>query len=133
MTSFCFLSCFSAALTYLEKLGMENVWNHELELAAYALAQLKKQKDVTIYAPAFVKGKRGAVVSFTLGNIHAHDVISILDQEGIAVRAGHHCAQPLLDSMGIPATVRLSAYVYTTKEEIDALIVALDKVRKVFG
>ncbi len=124
---------FSAALTYLEKLGMENVWQHEQELAAYTLAQLKKQKDVTIYAPAFVKGKRGAVVSFTLGNIHAHDVISILDQEGIAVRAGHHCAQPLLDSMGVPATVRLSAYVYTTKEEIDALIVALDKVRKVFG
>src|SRR3989338_2767173 len=58
---------FSAALTYLEKLGMENVWNHEQELAAYALAQLKKQKDVTVYAPAFVKGKRGAVVSFTLG------------------------------------------------------------------
>ncbi|MBI5001752.1 cysteine desulfurase [Candidatus Woesearchaeota archaeon] len=124
---------FSAALTYLEKLGMENVWQQEQELAAYALAQLKKQKDVTVYAPAFAKGKRGAVVSFTLGNIHAHDVISILDQEGIAVRAGHHCAQPLLDSMGVPATVRLSAYVYTTKEEIDALVAALDKVRKVFG
>ncbi len=124
---------FSAALSYLEKLGMEHVWQHEQELAVYALAQLKKEKDVTVYAPAFIKGKRGAVVSFTLGNIHAHDVISILDQEGIAVRAGHHCAQPLLDSMGVPATVRLSAYVYTTKEEIDALITALDKVRKVFA
>lgn len=123
---------FSAALDYLQRIGMENVWEHDQEIAAYALKKLQKQKDVTIYGPGYEKGKRCCVISFNLANIHAHDVISILDQEGIAVRAGHHCAQPLLDFMNVPATVRLSGYVYTTKEEIDAFIAALDKVRMVF-
>lgn len=124
---------FSAALTYLEKLGMKNVWQHEQKIAAYALAQLKKHKDVIIYGLKNCSQPCGAIIAFNLGAIHAHDVISILDQEGIAVRAGHHCAQPLMDSLKVPATVRLSASVYTTKEEIDALITALDKVRKVFA
>ncbi len=124
---------FSAALSYIEKLGMENVWQHEQDLSSYALAQLKKQKDITLYGPKDCSLPRGAVIAFTIKDIHAHDVISILDHEGIAVRAGHHCAQPLHDSMNVPATVRLSAYVYTTKEEIDALLAALDKVRKVFA
>jgi cysteine desulfurase/selenocysteine lyase len=123
---------FSAALTYLQNIGMENVWKHDQELAHYALQRLKEQKDVTIYGSTSPKALRGAAISFTLAGVHAHDVISILDQEGIAVRAGHHCAQPLLDSMNLAATVRLSCYVYTTKEEIDACIAALDKVRKVF-
>ncbi len=122
----------AAAIKYLQNIGMKRVWNHDNELAEYALKKLKEQKDVTIYCPEYQKGNRCCVVSFTIKNIHAHDVSSILDQEGIAVRAGHHCAQPLHDSIGVPATVRLSAYVYTTKEEIDTFIFALDKVRKVF-
>lgn len=123
---------FSAALAYLQKLGMENVWKHEQELAHYALQRLKEQKDIAVYGPTDENALRGSAISFNLANVHAHDVISILDQEGIAVRAGHHCAQPLMDSMNLAATVRLSCYVYTTKEEIDACIAALDKVRKVF-
>ncbi len=123
----------TAAIFYLEKIGMENVWQHDQELAAYALQQLQKQKDVIIYGPTSPKENRGCVVSFNIKGIHAHDVISILDQEGIALRAGHHCAQPLHDSLCVPATVRLSGYVYTTKQEIDAFISALDHVRKVFA
>lgn len=122
----------TAAIHYLEKIGMENVWQHDQEIAAYALQELQKQKDVIIYGPA-EKETRGCVVSFNLKGIHAHDVISILDQDGIALRAGHHCAQPLHDSLCVPATVRLSGYVYTTKLEIDAFISALDHVRKVFA
>lgn len=122
----------AAAIHYLQQIGMKNVWEHDNELAEYALKRLKEQKDVTIYCPDYEKGKRCCVISFNLNNVHAHDVISILDKEGIALRAGHHCAQPLLDSMNLQATVRLSGYLYTTKEEIDALIAALDKVRKVF-
>lgn len=125
----------AAAITYLQKIGMEQVWHHDTELAAYALKKMQEQKDIIIYGPGFEESKqekRCCVLSFNIKGVHAHDVISLLDQEGIALRAGHHCAQPLMDSLQIPATVRLSGYLYTTKEEIDAFITALDKVRKVF-
>lgn len=122
----------AAAIVYLQKVGMKNVWKHEQELAAYALKQLKKQTDIIIYGSKDAE-KRTALISFNIKNIHAHDVVTIMDKEGIALRAGHHCAQPLLDSMNILATVRMSAYLYNTKEEIDMLMKALDKVRKVFA
>ncbi len=123
----------AAAIKYLEKIGMQEVWQHDQELAAYALQHLRQQKDVIIYGPSSDKITRGFVISFNMKGIHAHDVISILDQEGIALRAGHHCAQPLMDFLCVPATVRLTGYVYTTKQEIDAFITSLDSVRKVFA
>ncbi len=124
---------FSAALVYLQKIGMENIWKHEQGITRYTLQRLREQKDVTIYGPADEKKTRGAVISFNLAHIHAHDVISLLDKEGIAARAGHHCCQPLLDFMNLAATARISAYLYTTKGDIDLFIHALDTIRKVFS
>ncbi len=123
---------FEAAIDYLESLGMENVREHERRLVAYALARFAEQKDLTLYGPAD-PAQRGGVVSFNFQEIHPHDVGTILDQEGIAIRAGHHCAQPLMRQYGISGTCRASFYVYTTEAEIDALVAALDRVRQVFG
>ncbi|PIN79413.1 cysteine desulfurase [Candidatus Woesearchaeota archaeon CG10_big_fil_rev_8_21_14_0_10_34_8] len=118
----------NAAVKYLQKLGMKNVFRHTSVLTRYALKQLQKQKDIVIYSK-----NPYTVLSFNIKNIHAHDVVSILDKEGIALRAGHHCAQPLIEYLNTEATVRLSPYIYNTKHDIDILIKALDKVRKVFA
>ncbi|WP_337868727.1 cysteine desulfurase [Meiothermus sp.] len=121
----------AAAVEYLERLGMANVWQHELELAAYALERLDEElPEVRTFGP---RGQdRSGVIPFVLGGIHAHDVATALDQYGIAVRAGHHCAQPLHRKLGVPATVRASFYVYTTREDVDRFIEALKKVRDFF-
>ncbi|GEM85111.1 cysteine desulfurase [Meiothermus hypogaeus] len=121
----------AAAAEYLMNLGMDRVWQHELELAAYALKRLDEElPEVRTFGP---RGPgRGGVIPFVLGDIHAHDVATALDQYGIAVRAGHHCAQPLHRKLGVPATVRASFYVYTTLEDIDRFIEALKKVRDFF-
>ncbi|MFN3391307.1 MAG: aminotransferase class V-fold PLP-dependent enzyme [Meiothermus ruber] len=121
----------AAAVEYLERLGMANVWQHELELAAYALKRLDEElPEVRTFGP---RGPdRSGVIPFVLGGIHAHDVATALDQYGIAVRAGHHCAQPLHRKLGVAATVRASFYVYTTKEDVDRFIEALKKVRDFF-
>ncbi len=121
-----------AAVDYLNTLGMEHVQQHEQELVAYALAQLRTVPDLTIYGPE--ADKRGGVVSFTLGDIHPHDLASILDQEvGVAIRAGHHCAQPLMERYNLAATARASFYVYTMREEIDTLVQGLHKARQIFS
>jgi cysteine desulfurase / selenocysteine lyase len=120
-----------AAVEYLSALGMEQVRAHEHALAAYALDRLSAIPDLTIYGPP--ADRRGGVVSFTLGDIHAHDLATLLDREGIAVRAGHHCAQPLMERYRLPATARASFYVYTTSAEIDALAGALEQARQVFA
>ncbi len=119
------------AVEYLEGLGMDRVWQHELELVAYALKRLDEElPEVRTFGP---RGPdRGGVIPFVLGDIHAHDVATALDQYGIAVRAGHHCAQPLHRKLGVPATVRASFYVYTTPEDVDRFIEALKKVRDFF-
>ncbi len=123
---------FGAAVDYLHGLGMENVRQHEQEITAYALAQLRAIPDLTVYGPA--AERRGGVISFTLGDIHPHDLASILDQEaGVAIRAGHHCAQPLMERYGLAATARASFYVYTTGEEIDALVRGLRKAQQIFS
>src|SRR5436305_5004049 len=110
-----------AAVDYLKALGMENVLQHEQELTHYAMEQLQSVPGLTIYGPE--AARRGGVISFTLGDIHPHDLASILDQQvGVAVRAGHHCAQPLMQRFGLSATARASCYVYTIKEEIDILV-----------
>ena len=119
----------SAAIDYLNNIGMEQIQKKDRELADYAMKRLKEIKDLTIYGPK----ERGAVVSFNLKDIHAHDVSQILDSEGIAIRAGHHCCMPLMSVLKVPATARASFYLYNTEEEIDKLISGLHKVRKVFG
>jgi cysteine desulfurase/selenocysteine lyase len=120
-----------AAVDYLAALGMERVHEHERRLVAYALQRLAAVPDLTIYGPP--ADRRGGVVSFTLGEIHPHDLATLLDREGIAVRAGHHCAQPLMERYGLPGTARASFYVYTTGAEIDALAKALERARAVFA
>ena len=120
-----------AAVDYLSALGMERVHQHERRLVAYALERLAAVPELTIYGPP--ADRRGGVVAFTLGEIHPHDLATLLDREGIAVRAGHHCAQPLMERYGLPATARASFYVYTTGAEIDALAEALERARSVFA
>jgi cysteine desulfurases, SufS subfamily len=122
---------FGAAIDYLNTLGMVAIQQHEQEIVAYAMERLQTVPELKIYGP--VASKRGGVVSFTLGDIHPHDLASILDQEvGVAIRAGHHCAQPLMDRYDIAATARASFYVYTTREEIDILVQGLLKAQEIF-
>ena len=120
-----------AAIDYLNALGMERVQAHERALVGYALERLGAVPDLTIYGPP--AERRGGVVSFTLGEIHAHDLATVLDHEGVAVRAGHHCAQPLMERYGLAATARASFYVYSTSAEVDALAEALEHARTVFA
>jgi len=121
------------AVDYLGALGMENVLRHEQAITDYALQQLQSVPGLTIYGPQSAD-KRGGVISFTLGDIHPHDLASILDQEmGVAVRAGHHCAQPLMEHFGLAATARASFYVYTILEEIDVLVQGLHKALHIFN
>jgi cysteine desulfurase/selenocysteine lyase len=124
-----------AAVEYLEKLGMENVRNHEKELMSYAMekmAVLEGEKLVVMYGPKDVEG-RGGALPFNVVGVHAHDVAQILDSFGIAVRSGQHCAAPLVTSFGVPAMVRATFYVYNTKEEIDFLVSKIREVPKVFA
>src|SRR2546421_1626067 len=121
-----------AAVDYLNALGMEHVAAHEQEITAYAMEQLRQVPGLTLYGPE--ASRRGGVISFTLGDIHPHDLASILDQEvGVAVRAGHHCAQPLMERFGLAATARASFYVYTIKEEIDILVQGLQQAIQIFS
>lgn len=123
---------FGAAVDYLKALGMERVLQHEQALTRYAMEQLQAVPGLTIYGPE--ASKRGGVISFTLGDIHPHDLASILDQQvGVAVRAGHHCAQPLMERFGLSATARASFYVYTIKEEIDILAQGLQQAIQIFS
>jgi cysteine desulfurase/selenocysteine lyase len=119
------------AVDYLLKIGMDKVREHDIELTTYATNKLSKVDGVTIYGPSDVK-KRGGVVAFNVGSVHAHDVASILDGEGVAIRSGHHCAQPLMDFLNITSCARASFYVYNTKDEVDSLVVGVLKVKEVF-
>ena len=121
-----------AAVDYLNALGMEQVHQHEQAITAYAIEQLRQVPGLTIYGPDVAQ--RGGVISFTLADIHPHDLASILDQEvGVAVRAGHHCAQPLMERLGLAATARASFYVYTVPEDIDVLVQGLHKALEIFN
>jgi cysteine desulfurase/selenocysteine lyase len=122
---------FGAAIDYLNSVGMQTVESLEREITAYAYERMSQIKGLTILGPA--AEKRGGVISFTLENIHPHDVAQILDSEGIAVRAGHHCAMPLHDRFHVPATTRASFYLYNTTSEVDHLVKAIEKVKQVFG
>jgi cysteine desulfurase / selenocysteine lyase len=122
----------ASALRWLDALGMEAVREHEHEITDYALASLAEVPGLRIFGPPRGPERLGPV-SFELDGIHAHDVSEILDRHGVAVRAGHHCAQPLMDRLGIAATARASFGVYTTPEEIDRLVEGLEDARKVFA
>ncbi len=120
------------AVDFLSGLGMDKVYTHEQHLLSYALERLAKVDGLRIYGPKTLE-MRGATVSFTLDGVHPHDVASILDGEGIAVRAGHHCCQPLHTLLDIPATTRASFYLYNIPEEVDRLVAGLEKARKLFS
>lgn len=121
----------AAAVAYLEKLGMEKVRTHEHALVAYAMERLSAIEDVTVLGPP--ADHRGGVVSFTLRDVHPHDLSQLLDAEGIAVRAGHHCAQPLMRALAVHATTRASFYVYNDAGDVDALASAVAHVRERFA
>ena len=108
---------------------MDKIREHELKLTKYALKKL--QNEVELYGPE--AGKRTGVISFNIKNVHPHDVSSILDREGVAVRGGHHCAMPLMRVLGVQGTTRASFYLYNTTQEIDVFIKALAKVKKIMG
>jgi cysteine desulfurase/selenocysteine lyase len=120
-----------AAVDYLSKIGMDNVHEHEKEITSYALNKMSQVEGLVIFGPKDVNQRVG-VVSFNLGDIHAHDLASIMDEDGIAIRSGHHCAQPLMEFLNIPAATRASFYIYNTKEEVDVFINVLEKARKLF-
>ena len=120
-----------AAVEYLEALGMANVRAHEKDMITYGMKALS-DAGATVYGPSDVE-QRGGVASFNIESVHPHDMATILDQEGICIRAGHHCAQPLMRVLGVAATARASFYVYNTPDEIDALIEALDKAKGWFA
>ena len=121
----------AAAVEYLEGLGMDAVRAHEMETTRYALDRLSDAGAV-VYGPNTVE-QRGGVVAFNIEGVHPHDMATIVDQEGVCIRAGHHCAQPLMRRLGVPATARASFYVYNGQEDVDALVSALDKAKEWFG
>ncbi|MDQ3660678.1 MAG: cysteine desulfurase [Actinomycetota bacterium] len=120
-----------AAVDYLQLLGMESVRAHEMELTAYALEQLN-EVGAEVHGPADV-GQRGGAISFNVADVHPHDLATIVDQEGVCIRAGHHCAQPLMRRLGVPATARASLYIYNTREDVDVLIGALEQAKGWFA
>jgi cysteine desulfurase/selenocysteine lyase len=120
-----------AAIDYLEAAGLEAIEAHEHELVAYALGRMSEVPGITLYGPP--AERRAGVVSFNIEGIHPHDVAQILDMSGVAIRAGHHCCQPLMHKLGVPATNRASFYLYTLHEEIDQLVEGLATVHKVFA
>jgi len=119
-----------AAIDYLNKIGMEEIRKHEVELLSYALGKLKG--EVAIYGPKDAK-KRTGLISFNVPGVHAHDVATILDEDGVEIRSGHHCAQPLHERLGLDSSARASFYLYNTKEEADRLVDGIRKVKRVFA
>lgn len=118
------------AVRYLDEVGMDRIRRHEDGLTSYALERLEEFPEVTVYGP---REERAAVLSFAYGDIHPHDLATILDRTGVAIRAGHHCNQPLMDELGVTATARASFALYNTRDEVDALIEGLDFAADVFG
>lgn len=118
-----------AAIDFLEEIGLDNIEAHERELAQYALERLQPIDGLTIYGPK----ERAGIVTFNMKGVHPHDVATVVDQEGIAIRAGHHCAQPLMNWLDVTATARASLYLYNTKDDIDSLADALVKTKEYFG
>jgi cysteine desulfurase/selenocysteine lyase len=121
----------AAAVRYLEGIGMDHVREHERALTSIAQERLEAIEGLQIYGPP--AADRSGVVSFTLGDVHPHDLATILDGEGVCIRAGHHCAQPLMRRLNVAATARASFYVYNDESDIDALVGGIMKAREIFG
>ncbi|MCA1061168.1 cysteine desulfurase [Rossellomorea aquimaris] len=121
-----------AAIDFLEQVGLHNIEEHEHKLAAYALNKMNEVEGMTIYGPND-PGQRAGLVTFNIDDVHPHDVATVLDAEGIAVRAGHHCAQPLMKWLNVSATARASFYLYNTEEDIDKLVAGLVKTKEFFS
>ncbi|HEY1357806.1 MAG TPA: cysteine desulfurase [Thermoleophilaceae bacterium] len=121
-----------AAIDYLSELGMDNVRAHEKDLTAYALERLPEVDGIRLFGPPDPE-RRGGVVSFEIEGMHPHDIAELCDREAVCIRAGHHCAMPLMRMLGVPATARASFHVYNTREDVDHLVNALQKAREVFG
>lgn len=121
-----------AAVDYLSNIGIEDIEIHENKIMAYAMAQLALVPGLRMYGPSSLDD-RSAVISFTMGDAHPHDISTILDTEGVAIRAGHHCAQLVMKHFGVSATARASFYLYSTKEDVDRLVEGLDQVAAIFG
>jgi cysteine desulfurase/selenocysteine lyase len=120
----------AAAMDFLDDIGLDAIHEHELKLTAYALDRLSEIEGIIIYGP---RENRAGLVTFNLGDVHSHDVSTVLDAEGIAIRAGHHCAQPLMKWLKVAATARASFYLYNTEEEVERLVKALQKTKEYFG
>jgi cysteine desulfurase / selenocysteine lyase len=122
----------AAAVRYLEGVGREAILAHERALLAYALERLGEIPDLVVLGPRD-PAERSGVLSFTLADVHPHDLATILDSEGVAIRAGHHCTQPLMKRLGVGSTARASFYLYNTPAEVDRLVDALHRARTLFG
>ncbi|WP_342528701.1 cysteine desulfurase [Chryseomicrobium sp. FSL W7-1435] len=122
----------AAAIDYLESIGLDKIEQHEHELAAYAMEKMSEIEGMTIYGPTD-PSKRAGIITFNLSDVHPHDVATVLDMQGIAVRAGHHCAQPLMKWLNVSATARASFYLYNTKEDVDRLVAGLQKAKEYFN
>src|SRR5439155_25699019 len=121
----------AVAVDYLEDLGMDRVRAHEKEIAQYAIERLV-DAGARVFGPTDVE-VRGGAISFWFKDIHPHDLAQVLGQEGVCIRAGHHCAQPLMRVLGVPATARASFYIYNSNDEVDALVGALERAEAIFG
>ncbi len=121
-----------AAIDFLESIGLDEIEKHEHKLAAYALKRMSEIEGLTIYGP-LDGNKRAGVITFNLDDVHPHDVATVLDAEGIAIRAGHHCAQPLMRWLKASSTARASFYIYNTEEDIDKLVEGLIKTKEYFS
>jgi cysteine desulfurase/selenocysteine lyase len=122
---------FGVAIDYLENIGMEAIRQHEIDLTSYALESLASVPQLKVYGPTAARD-RGGVISFNIGDIHPHDLATIMNDHGIAIRSGHHCAQVLMQRLSVSATSRASFYIYNTKDEIDKLINVLNEARRIF-
>ncbi len=120
------------AVDYLAGIGMADIRAHEIELTEYAIERLSEETDVTLFGPRDAR-KKGGVVAFNLGDVHSHDVAAVLDNEGVCIRVGHHCCQPMMRKLDIAGTARASFYLYNDNEDIDRLVTALASVRRIFG
>jgi len=122
-----------AAMDYLDAVGRDNIWKHDQELAHYAYEKLVALKNIRLFGPGARSENRAGLVSFLLNDVHAHDVVTLADQAGVALRGGHHCTQPLMHRLGVESTARASFYFYNTRAEVDRLVEVVQEIQKFFG
>lgn len=122
-----------AAMDYLDAIGRENIWKHDQELANDAVEKLSALKNIRLFGPKLNSPNRAGLVSFLLPDVHAHDIVTLADQAGVALRGGHHCTQPLMHKLGVESTARASFYFYNTRDEVDRFVEVIHEIQKFFG